>query len=113
MYKTPYPSAYDQFPLPHNYKLPDFTKFFRQGEVSIVEHVNRSIMQCGEATQNDTECASVFHVSVRISLYVVYHASSQFYIILGRSEEAVSLVLLLWHVRDEVDRSDQSKAEER
>ena len=27
MYKTPYPAAYDQLPLPHKYKLPDFTKF--------------------------------------------------------------------------------------
>ena len=27
MYKTPYPSAYDQIPLPHKYKMPDFTKF--------------------------------------------------------------------------------------
>ena len=48
MYKTPYPSAYDQIPLPHKYKLPDFTKFSGQGEVSTVEHVNRFNMQCGE-----------------------------------------------------------------
>ena len=27
MYKTPYPPAYDQIPLPHKYKMPDFTKF--------------------------------------------------------------------------------------
>ena len=53
MYKTPYPSAYDQIPLPHKYKLPDFTKFSGQGEVSTVEHVNRFIMQCGEAAHND------------------------------------------------------------
>ena len=25
MYKTPYPSAYDQIPLPHKYKMSDFT----------------------------------------------------------------------------------------
>ena len=29
MYRTPYPAAYDQLPLPHKYKLPDFTKFSR------------------------------------------------------------------------------------
>ena len=40
MYKTPYPSAYDQIPLPHKYKLPDFTKFSGQGEVSTVEYAN-------------------------------------------------------------------------
>ena len=28
MYRTPYPAAYDQLPLPHKYKLPDFTKFY-------------------------------------------------------------------------------------
>ena len=27
MYKTPYPPAYDQIPVPHKYKMPDFTKF--------------------------------------------------------------------------------------
>ena len=28
MYRTPYPAVYDQLPLPHKYKLPDFTKFY-------------------------------------------------------------------------------------
>ena len=27
MYKTPYPSAYDQISLQHKYKMPNFTKF--------------------------------------------------------------------------------------
>jgi len=44
MYRTPYPATYDQLPLPHKYKLPDFTKFSRQGEVSTVEHINRFIV---------------------------------------------------------------------
>ena len=30
--------------LPHKYKLPDFTKFSGQGEVPIVEHINRFIV---------------------------------------------------------------------
>ena len=34
MYKTFYPLAYDQIPLPHKYKMPDSTKFSGQGEVS-------------------------------------------------------------------------------
>ena len=49
MYKTSYPLAYDQIPLPHKYKMPDFTKFSGQGDISTVEHVNRFILQCGEA----------------------------------------------------------------
>ena len=44
MYKTPYPLAYDQIPLPHKYKMPDFTKFSGQGEVSTMEHVNRFLL---------------------------------------------------------------------
>jgi len=46
MYKTLYPAAYDQIPFPHKYKIPDFTKFSGQGDVSTVEHVNRFIIQC-------------------------------------------------------------------
>jgi hypothetical protein len=54
MYRTPYPATYDQLLLANKYKLPDFTKFSGQGEVSTVEHINRFIMQCGESAQNDT-----------------------------------------------------------
>ena len=53
MYRTLYPTAYDQLLLPHKYKLPDFTKFSGQGEVTIVEHINRFIMQCVDTAQND------------------------------------------------------------
>ena len=44
MYKTPYPPAYDQIPLPHKYKMSDFTKFSGQGEVSMMDHVNRFLV---------------------------------------------------------------------
>ena len=53
MYKTPYLAAYDQILFPHKYKIPDFTKFSGQGDVSTIEHVNRFIMQCGEAANQD------------------------------------------------------------
>ena len=69
MYKTPYLAAYDQIPLPHKYKLPDFTKFPGQGEVSIVEHINRFIMQCGEAAQNDALKVRLFSMSLSGSAF--------------------------------------------
>ena len=53
MYKTPYPPAYDQIPLPHKYKMPDFTRFSGQGEVCTMEHVNRFLLQLGEAGNHD------------------------------------------------------------
>src|SRR6185437_9028575 len=69
MYKTPYPAMYDQIPLPHKYKLPDFTKFSGQGEVSTVEHINRFIMQCGEAAQNDALKVLLFSMSLSGSAF--------------------------------------------
>jgi len=48
-YRTPYPPTYDLIPLPNWYKVPDFTKFSGQDDTSTMEHVNRFIIQCGEA----------------------------------------------------------------
>jgi hypothetical protein len=47
MYRTPYPSGYDQIPFPPRFKVPDFTKFSRQDETSNMEHITRFIIQCG------------------------------------------------------------------
>src|SRR6185437_3941164 len=69
MYKTTYPAAYDQLPLPHKYKLPDFTKFSGQGEVSTVEHINRFIIQCGEAAQQDALKVRLFSMSLSGSVF--------------------------------------------
>jgi len=69
MYRTPYPAAYDQLPLPHKYKLPDFTKFSGQGEVSTVEHINRFIIQCGEAAQNNALKVRLFSMSLSGSAF--------------------------------------------
>ena len=69
MYRTLYPAAYDQLPLPHKYKLPDFTKFFGQGKVSTVEHINRFIIQCGEAAQNDALKVQLFSMSLSGSAF--------------------------------------------
>jgi hypothetical protein len=46
MYKTPYPSGYDQIPFPQRFKVPDFNKFSWQDDTSIMEHTTRFIIQC-------------------------------------------------------------------
>ena len=69
MYRTPYPAAYDQLPLPHKYKLPYFTKFSGQGEVSTVEHINRFIVQCREAAQHDALKVHLFSISLSGSAF--------------------------------------------
>ena len=69
MYKTPYPSAYDQIPLPHKYKMPDFTKFSRQEEVSTMEYVNRFLLQLGEAGNQDALRVRLFSLSLSRSAF--------------------------------------------
>src|SRR6185437_8565236 len=69
MYRTPYPATYDQLSLPHKYKLPDFTMFSGQGEVSTVEHINRFIIQCGEEAQNDALKVRLFSMSLSGSAF--------------------------------------------
>ena len=69
MYITPYPAAYDQLPLPHKYKFPDLTKFSGQGEDSTVEHINRFIVQCGEAAQHDALKVRLFSMSLSGSAF--------------------------------------------
>ena len=69
MYKTPYPPAYDQIPLPHKYKLPDFTKHSGKGEVSTVEHIKRFIMQCGEVANQDALRVRLFSMSLSGSAF--------------------------------------------
>ena len=69
MYKTPYLAAYDQILLPHKYKLQDFTKFSGQGEGSTLEHINRFIMQCGKAAQNNALKVRLFSMSLSGSAF--------------------------------------------
>ena len=68
MYKTPYHPAYDQVSLPHKYKMPDFTKF-SQEEVSTMEHVNRFLLQLGEAGNHDALRVRLFSLSLSGSAF--------------------------------------------
>jgi hypothetical protein len=69
MYKTPYPSHYDQIAYPPRFKMPDFTKFSGQDDTSTVEHVNRFIIQCGEAANNDALRVWLFSLSLSGSAF--------------------------------------------
>jgi len=62
--RTLYPRAYDLIALPNRYKVPDFTKFSGQDDTSTMEHVNRFIIQCGEATNRDELRVRLFSSSL-------------------------------------------------
>jgi len=68
-YWTPYPPAYDLIPLPNRYKIPDFTKFSRNDDTSTMEHVNRFIIQCGEAANRDELRVRLFSLSLSGSAF--------------------------------------------
>jgi len=63
-YRTPYPPAYDLIPLRNQYKVRDFTKFSRQDDTSTMEHVNRFIIQSGEAANRDELRVHLFSSSL-------------------------------------------------
>jgi len=89
-YRTPYPPANDLIPLPNRYKVPDFTKFSGQDDTSTMEHVNRFIIQCGEAANTDELRVRLFSSSLsKSAFYLVYFITSQFCYYLGRSGEAI------------------------
>jgi len=68
-YRTQYPPAYDLIPLPNRYKVPDFTKFSGQDDTSSMEHVNRFIIQCGEAANRDELRVHLFSSSLSGSTF--------------------------------------------
>jgi hypothetical protein len=53
LYRHPYPEWFETVQLPNQYKVPDFSKFSRQDNVSTYEHVSRFLAQCGEASAVD------------------------------------------------------------
>jgi len=63
-YRTSYPSAYDLIPLPNRYKVSDFTNFSVQDDTWTMEHVNRFIIQCGEAANRDELRVRLFSSSL-------------------------------------------------
>jgi len=68
-YQTPYPPAYNLIPLPNRYKVPDFTKFSGQDDTSTMDHVNRFIIQCGEAANRDELRVRLFSSSLSGSAF--------------------------------------------
>jgi len=68
-YRTPYPPAYDLILIPNRYKVPDFTKFSGQDDTSTMEHVNRFIIQCGEAANRDELRVRLFSSSLSGSAF--------------------------------------------
>ena len=64
LYRHPYPEWFERVPLPARYKVPDFSKFSGQDNVSTYEHVSRFLAQCGEASAVDALRVRLFPLSL-------------------------------------------------
>jgi hypothetical protein len=54
IYQKLYPNYYDQLPYHRGYRVHEFSKFSGEDGKSTLEHVGQFILQCGEASANDT-----------------------------------------------------------
>jgi hypothetical protein len=64
VYQKPYPNYYDQLPYPRGYRVPEFSKFSGDDGKTTLEHVGQFILQCGEASANDTLKLRMFSLSL-------------------------------------------------
>jgi hypothetical protein len=64
VYQKPYPGYYDQLPYPRGYRVPEFSKFSGYDGKTTLEQVGQFILQCGEASANDTLKLRMFPLSL-------------------------------------------------
>ena len=69
MYRRPYPDWVEQAPMPPKYKLPEFSKFSGQDNVTTVEHVSKYIAQPGEAVTSEALKIRFFSLSLSGSAF--------------------------------------------
>ena len=63
LYRHPYPEWFERVPLLARYKVPNFSKFSGQDNVSTYEHASRFLAQCGEASAVDALRVRLFPLS--------------------------------------------------
>jgi hypothetical protein len=64
VYQKSYPDYYDQLPYPRGYRVPEFSKFSGEDGKTTLEHIGQFILQCGEASANDTLKLRMFPLSL-------------------------------------------------
>lgn len=64
MHKKPYPTWFDDVPMPQRYRIPEFTKFSGQDNTSTGEHITRFLIQCGEAANVEPLRVKLFPMSL-------------------------------------------------
>jgi hypothetical protein len=69
IYQKPYLNYYDQLTYPRGYKVPEFSKFSGEDGKTTLEHVGQFILQCGEASANNTLKLRMFPLSLSSTIF--------------------------------------------
>jgi len=69
IYRKPYLEAYDQIAMRYHYRVPNFTKFSGQDNITTVEDVSRFLIQCGEVAGIDALKIHLFPLSLSGSAF--------------------------------------------
>ena len=73
VYRIPYPKWVDRVhDVTRGFRIPDFALFYRNGNLSTVEHIARFAAQCGEFTNNDYMKLRLFPNSLTRAAFVWY-----------------------------------------
>ena len=64
MYRRSYPNWVEQAPMPPKYKLPEFSKFFEQDNITTIKHIGKYITQLGEAAASEALKIRLFSLSL-------------------------------------------------
>jgi hypothetical protein len=69
VYQKPYPDNYDQLPYPRGYRVAEISKFSGEDGKTTLEHVGQFILQCGEASANDSLKLRMFSLLLSSTIF--------------------------------------------
>jgi hypothetical protein len=72
VYQKLYPDYYNQLPYPRGYRVPEFSMFSGEDGKTTLEHVGQFILQCGEASANDTLKLRMFPLSLFVTAFTCF-----------------------------------------
>jgi hypothetical protein len=72
VYQKSYPDYYDQLPYPRGYRVPEFAKFSGEDGKTTLEHVGQIILQCSEASANDTLKLRIFPLLLSDTTFTLF-----------------------------------------
>jgi hypothetical protein len=64
VYQKTYSDYYNKLPYPRSYRVPKFSRFSGEDGKTTLDHVGQFILQCGEASANDTLKLGMFALSL-------------------------------------------------